>query len=440
MANFGAIANIVQGARVQNVGRQARKPRRPEHTWNIVTRPYGIYPFMIAPVLAGETLDSAVMQCRVQSDPVHSRLMGWHKEYYWFYVKLRDLDDRDTLANMLINPATVTTAIDAETAVTKHNFWATTGEPYINFTEKCLKRVTEEYFKDVGETWNTVTVDTGIPQARQQPPGIWRSVTPAASVTFDDVQISTAGDNAFTLGELQAAYDEYEQLRQGAFVSMTFEDYLAQQGVRQPEQEEIHRPELIRYVRQWEYPVSAIDPTDGSAASAVQWSMSERIDKNRFFKEPGFIFGVTVARPKVYLIGTAFSAVQLMSDYKKWLPSILDDSPTASLVNIGDNKLNINWTDANGVWVDVKDLFLYGDQFVHNETNPELNLYTPNTTNDHVKYASSASINALFAAGSPDATNARIREDGICSLNIRSRQMVATDTSRNTGTSQTVIL
>ena len=437
---YGAVANIVQGARVQNASRQARKPRRPEHTWNIVTRPYGIYPFMIAPVLAGETLDSAVMQCRVQSDPVHSRLMGWHKEYYWFYVKLRDLDDRDTLANMLINPATSTTAIDTETAVTYHGFYATTGEPYLNFVEKCLKRVTEEYFRDAGETWNTNTVDTGIPQARVTPPGIWRSLTAAASVTFDDVQISTSGDNAFTLGELQAAYDEYEMLRQGAFVSMTFEDYLAQQGVRQPEQEEIHRPELIRYVRQWEYPVSAIDPTDGSAASAVQWSISERIDKNRFFKEPGFILGVTVARPKMYLLGTAFNGVQLLSDYKKWLPSIMDDSPTASLVNLGDNKLGTNWTDANGVWVDVKDLFLYGDQLVTNITNPEINTYSANVTADTIKYVSSTNINSLFAAGSPDTTNARIREDGICSLNIRTRSMVATDTSRNVGTSQAVIL
>ena len=437
---YGAVANIVQGARVQNASRQARKPRRPEHTWNIVTRPYGIYPFCIAPVLAGETLDSAVMQVRVQSDPVHSRLMGWHKEYYWFYVKLRDLDDRDTLAAMLINPATSTTAIDTETAVTYHGFYATTGEPYLNFVEKCLKRVTEEYFRDAGETWNTNTVDTGIPQARVTPPGIWRSLTAAASVTFDDVQISTAGDDAFTLGELQAAYDEYEQLRQGAFVSMTFEDYLAQQGVRQPEQEEIHRPELIRYVRQWEYPVSAIDPTDGSAASAVQWSMSERIDKNRFFKEPGFILGVTVARPKMYLLGTAFNGVQLLSDYKKWLPSIMDDSPTASLVNIGDNKLGVNWADANGVWVDVKDLFLYGDQLVTNITNPEINTYSANTTADTIKYVSSTNINALFAAGSPDTTNARIREDGICTFNIRTRSMVATDTSRNVGTSQAVIL
>lgn len=436
----GPIANIVQGARIQNAARQARKPRRPEHTWNIVTRPYGIYPFMIAPVLAGETLDSAVMQARVQSDPVHSRLMGWHKEYYWFYVKLRDLDDRDTLASMLINPATVTTAIDTETAVTHHGFYAASGEPYINFVEKCLKRVTEEYFKDAGESWSAVTTDTGIPQARVTPPGIWRSLTPAAAVTFDDVQISTAGDDAFTLGELQAAYDEYEMLRQGAFVQMTFEDYLAQQGVRQPEQQEIHRPELIRYVRQWQYPVSAIDPTDGSAASAVQWSMSERIDKNRFFTEPGFIFGVTVARPKIYMLGTAFNGVQLMSDYKKWLPSILDDNPTASLFNLPDNKLGVNWTDAAGVWVDVKDLFLYGDQLVTNAVNPELNTYGPNITSDSLKYVSSANINSLFAASSPDVSNARIREDGICTMNIRSRQMVATDTSRGAGSSQVISL
>ena len=46
---------------------------------------------MIAPVLPGETLKNGLFQSRVISDPLKHRLLGAHKEYWFFYVRLRDL-------------------------------------------------------------------------------------------------------------------------------------------------------------------------------------------------------------------------------------------------------------------------------------------------------------------------------------------------------------
>ena len=432
----------IQNGRALNLPQTGRKLRSPEHTFNLITRPFGIYPFMIAPVLAGDTLKSALMQSRVITDPIAHRNIGWWNEYYWFYCKLSDLADRDVITAALINPGSNMTTIDSETAVGVHDFYAASGQPYVNWVEKCLQRVTEEFFRDEGENHTTNTVETGIPQAKYKAPGLWRSLTPASSALLDfkDVQISTAGDNAFTIEAMPDAYQQYEMLKLGGFVTMDWDDYIAAQGVRVPEaeKEEQHVPELLRFARSWQYPVSAIDPTDGSAASAVQWSHAERIDKDRFFREPGFVFGVTVCRPKVYVTYQGFGA-ELMSDAYRWMPFVNDADTTASLVNIADNTFGgLNWADTGGVYVDLKDLLIYGDQFLNMATASFPNRMTVDLTNDKMQYATSANIDALFAAVSPDATNARVRQDGICTLNILSRTMVATDTSRGVMSSQPV--
>ena len=432
----------VQNGRVENLPQVGRKLRSPQHTFNLVTRPFGLYPFMIAPVLAGDTLKSALMQSRVITDPIANRQIGWWNEYYWFYVKLSDMDDRDVITQALINPGSNMTTIDSETAVAVHNFYAAAGVPYVNWVEKALKRITEEYFRDEGETWNTNTVETGIPMTQFTAPGLWRSVTPAsaAALDFKDVTISTATDNAFTLEELQDAYQQYEILKLGGFVTMSYDDYIAAQGVRVPEAEKVeaYRPELLRFARSWQYPISAIDPTDGSAASAVQWSHAERIDKDRFFREPGFVVGVTVCRPKVYLQHKGYGA-ELMSDAYRWLPRILDEDPTSSLVNIADSTFaGLNWNDAGGVYVDLKDLLIYGDQFFNTASGTAPNGVSVNVTTDSTKYATSTNIDAFFAAAVPDATNARVRQDGICTLNILSRIPIASDTSRGVMSSQSV--
>ena len=72
-----------------------RKMRKPTVNFNLRTRPWQIQPFCIFPVIPGETLQNALWKSRVVSDPVKSRLIGWHKEYFLFYVRFRDLVDTD---------------------------------------------------------------------------------------------------------------------------------------------------------------------------------------------------------------------------------------------------------------------------------------------------------------------------------------------------------
>ena len=86
------MANI-QIAQVSDYKKQRRVTRRPKETFNIKYKPYEIVPFMLHPVLPGETLDSAFYQARVVTDKCKSNLIGWWHETHFFYVPLRALTD-----------------------------------------------------------------------------------------------------------------------------------------------------------------------------------------------------------------------------------------------------------------------------------------------------------------------------------------------------------
>ena len=114
----------------------------------------------------------------------------------------------------------------------------------------------------------------------------------------------------------QSRYEEY--LRSNNLTEMTYEDYLRTFGVRAAEVVKESIPELLRYSKSWQYPSSTVDAVTGVPTSAVSWGISERLDKDRYFKQPGFIFGVSVARPKIYLGNQRGPAVHLMQDGISW--------------------------------------------------------------------------------------------------------------------------
>jgi len=176
-------------------------------------------------------------------------------------------------------------------------------------------------------------------------------------------------------------------------------------------------------VRDFSYPSNTVNPVDGSVASALSWSIAERADKDRFFAEPGFIVGITTARPKVYLGNQAGAVSGFLNNAYSWLPALLQDDPYTSLRKFTAN--NGPLAVPTDYWVDLRDLFMHGDQFVNVEMTPaNLNVVTlPREANvaDEIKlitdYASDADIEALFA--STELTN--IRVDGRVDFSILSR-------------------
>lgn len=401
---------------VQGIPRTTRKWRNPEHRWNIRTKPYQIQPMCIAPVLPGETMKNIMFQARVVTDPVKNPLIGWWNEYYWFYVKLRDLETPVSTAmiNMMITPGSNLSAIASAADVKTYHTRA--GLP--DFTKECLKVVTDRFFRDEDEVWNTALID-GLPIAKAEHPGWMDSLID--TTVLPDGGILPGGTANPTAEETNTALDTYEYLRGMKFIDMTFEDYCRSYGVSIPIAEEVNKPELIRYVRDWQYPSNTVEPTTGVPSSALSWAVRERVDKDRFFKEPGFIFGVSVCRPKLYFNGQVENMSNLLDTPFSWLPAIMGENPETSLREFANNAGPLK-TVTNGYWVDMRDLFLYGDQFINFAlTETDAGLVGLPTLGLNKRYVSSADIDGLFsnAAGGKNL----IRQDGVAKISILGAQV-----------------
>lgn len=344
------------------VPQSSRAFRRPQHSWTIRQRPFWFQPMVIAPVLPGETLKSAMFQIRAVTDPINNPLIGWWFETYWFYIKHRDLAGREDFTAMMLDPNYSMAGYDAATNPLYFHVNGTES-PAINWSKLCLDEVVEWYGRFEGETAATAVID-GMPCARIDNNSALDSAILESDLHVDDVAlIDAATADVLYASEVEASMRTYEMLKMNNLVSMSYEDYLRSYGVHQ-KSEESHKPELLRFTRDWQYPSNTINSSNGSAVSAVSWSIRESISKDRFFREPGFIFAMQVVRPKVYLENYRGSLTSWMNSAQSWLPAVMSDDPRTSLKKFVANDGPLNQTSA-AYWLDLKDLFIYGEQYVN---------------------------------------------------------------------------
>lgn len=399
------MANI----KLASVGRVGRKLRNPQHSWQTRSKPFVLQPICFAPVLPGETLKNALFQSRVVTDPIKNPLVGWWIEYYWFYVKHRDLANSQLYQQMMIDPGTSLAA--ARTAGSSTVLYRSGNQ--VNWQQECLDAIVSNYFRGEGD--NPATVD-GLPVVQLQHNSLFDSLMASSALNTGDINVDLNANSTITASEVERAMNQWEFLKANNLMTMSYEDFLRTYGVK-VDDPEFHRPELIRYVRDWSYPVNTVEPSTGVPSSAVSWAISERMDKDRYFKEPGFIVGLTTARPKVYFSLQRTAGINLLDDAYRWLPAIMRDDPATSLARLASNADSIIATTGNAEFViDVRDLFLYGDQFVNFDVDaaPGDGSYVAMPTADLQKrYPSSADIAALFPA-----TAQNVKQDGIARFSI----------------------
>ena len=134
--------------------------------------------------------------------------------------------------------------------------------------------------------------------------------------------------------------------------------------------------------------------------------------------------GMLAHNPKIGLAynpdqARRFLAEAGYSEGKGLPPIVLGTEPHASVVNVptGTGPLP-NITDDGGYWVDLVDLFMYGEQFLsYTTTDAGLSTVSLPSAAGSTKYASSADIDALFKS----AASNKVRQDGIVDLRILSR-------------------
>lgn len=394
--------------------------RRPAHPFYIAARPFQIVPFFMAPVLPGETMRNLLFQARGISQPIKSSITGWWVEYFFFYVKLRDMPKRTTWMDMLINPEfDPTSHVNASPDVAHYTH---TGQ--INFSLQCYERVVTEYFRHENEQaagWNSPSYMLGsyALASVNRTSALDSAVMKQYTTGHTDVDLSATGPTGVTTSEVAKALANWKHLQASGMGEQAYENYLATFGITVPE-DEPHIPELVRYVKEWAYPTNTVDPATGVPNTALSFSNQERADKDRFFREPGFLYGVFVARPKIYYANQKGSVANSMSNWKFWLPAVLGEDPVTSVMEFAGTAGPVPNASA-AYYIDARDTFIYGDQFM-NAANTNASgtsaVNLPGALMDK-RYISSADADSFFK----EATKNWINVDGNVQLAIAGRQV-----------------
>lgn len=390
-----------------------RMKRRPQHPFSLQTRPFLLQPMMIHPVMPGETLNKISMKSRVISKPLVKPLVGWWKEYFFFYVKLTDLDP--DLGQLFVDPEYDSTGFDSATASLPH--YSRPGKKWI---ELCTDLIGAKFFQDEGET--LVSLDN-LPLTEMKGNDWTDSLILEAEVTPD------AAVGTTEISDLQDQMSAFEQMRMLRMSEMGYPDYIKAYGVRTTNIER-GEPELLRWMSDFTYPSNTINPSDGAPSSAVSWSFSETMDKARFIKEPGFIFGCTVTRPKMYRGYISGSLTSRMETAEHWFPPYLMNDASSSIFKHDNSDLvlaDAGMPAEDEHYYDLRDLLMYGEEFVNYakvNSDPEMartpNMNTETGTNDN--FVSSDDINELFVNNGVAPLENMIYEDGLVSLDISGRQ------------------
>ena len=66
----------------------------------------------------------------------------------------------------------------------------------------------------------------------------------------------------------------YQLERAMNYTEMTYEEWLGTYGVS-TQKERLNEPELIRYIREWQYPSNTVEPSTGVPSSAVSWVVTQ---------------------------------------------------------------------------------------------------------------------------------------------------------------------
>ena len=397
-----------------------RVGRYPKHNWRVNSLPFTLQPISIARVLPGETMKNLYMEARAVTSPVKSPIIGWKAEYYWFYVRVTDLMN-EAIKNMFVDPnnAEITQGVEAANS----QVWYT-AKGGVNWLKLATKRVCETYFRDEGETMEAFALANGIPIVQHRQENFLDSLT--------DKDLMPEGDaiaGATTLQDLEELMNLYEQLRALNLADMSYEDWLRTNGISIPGKDE-NKPELLMRFSDFQYPsnhISTDAATMGTPTSAVSFVFRNSNRDPKFFKEPGFIVGYSVLRPKVYFGGLAGSAAGFAKRAWDWMPNYLRAVPETTIKRfvLDTGPLGERTTDADAYWLDMRDELLYGDQFQNVKAFADVAgdaanhlLALPVGSSIRWKYPTEAMITGFFVSGTGN-----VQQDGYASFNIRGHEI-----------------
>lgn len=350
-----------------------RRIRVPSFNYHLKQRPWQIQPFFIAPVLPGDSVKNFLWKQTSVSDPVANRLIGWWQETHLFYVRVRDCfpGSADLVKSIFVDPNANLSSIYGAASVDYFHRYG------VNWCKEATRLIVENYFRSDDEAPDDALIDN-LWAATVGTDNWLDSVQLAATRdVVADVPFDIGTDHIFTMHELEEKEKFYRLLQAGQLTDMTYEDYLATAGVHIPTAELPGKPIHLRSIRNWTMPTNTVEPSTGVATTAMYWQLDGRHDKDFFVREPGFLIGLQVFRPKVYMSAVRGSLTAIMDTAMEWLPPIMQreqaggEAPYNSIVQLADTTGPLVGIGQDYI-VDVKDLLMYGEQF----TNLDLSTVT----------------------------------------------------------------
>jgi hypothetical protein len=429
---------------VQDSAKVKRKVRSPTIDTSFLCRPYAIVPYCFMPVLPGETMTNLWWSLNCISDPLRVRSqVGWLDTMY-FYVKHSQLDIAASLIDMHVDGNVLPDAgATARLAGADKLYWTAAGG--VPYEKLCVEHVVKWYFRDEGEALipETGLIDGFLP-AQIQRDGWWQSMQLATVLPGDENLLPGEFPEAPNDGTDEAVwatrYAQWTKMRNLGLTDASYEDYLRAQGVASvadDSDEELKRPELLARDAEFVTPANTVEPSTGYPSTAHVKTMKGAEKRNRFFKEPGFIVGIMIWRPKVTMGNIAGGMSGFMDSYADWMPASLQGQPYSSIkiFNEATGPAPIQATGDTQVVVDLRDFLLYGEQrqsyWVNQVATPALKRTTglfypalPRTLTADVKYLTDAEAIEVFLT---PADPVYMRADGLVSFSINSQ--IGTDTT-----------
>ena len=422
---------IQQVSSVGDYKKQQRVGRHPQHTFNLKRRPYEIVPFLIAPVLPGETLDGGFLQATTVTDKIADRLIPWVDEFHIFYIPLRALTQSDdgALTEEQLNSLFLDPTFDLRTGMGA----AANSVPYYDFKagvpwgELLYDYIVARWFRDEGEAVTPTWDDYHIAQVDQG--NIFHSLKEESALA-DDTELPGVDEQEELdiLPGFTTHYAQWELMRDQGMTELTYRDYLKSYGITPPKDivvdaEDVTpslEAEKIISVRKWTNPTLAPQQGDSASTAICYWRHGTRLTKRMMFAEPGFIFGVKTTRAKIYRGNQKGSAAGLLSTAFTWLPAVLNHLGYTSILEQLDSATDgILQGGDEDYWFDIKDLFLHGDQFVNHALGGGRMPAIPVVSNLDKKYLTETMMNAMFA--DTGGTASYIYDDGSLHMDILGR-------------------
>ena len=422
-----------QIVKVQDYKSQPRKVRSPKHSFNLKYRPLEIVPFLVAPVLPGETLDSGFFQSSVVSDKIANRLIGWTNETHMFYVPIRALTQGDdaliapaVLEDLFLNPTYNMTANHVQAANSVPFYSYKGGVPWVDLL---YDYIVGRWFRDEAQPLTPTWDDYHVAKIDQG--NVFHSLK-EESVGSDGQELPGVDEieELDILPGFTTHYTQWEFMRDQGMTTLSYSDFLRSYGITPPKELEVEEAagdptleaEKIISIRKWTNPTLAPQQGDSAHSSVVYWRIGTRLTKRMLFAEPGFIFGVKVVRPKIYLGNQKGAAAGLLGTPFAWLPAVLNNYGYSSLLEQLDSATDgILQGGDEDYWLDIKDLFLHGDQFVNHTMGATANhgVALPVASNLDKKYLTEAMMNSLFSV--TDGSASYMYEDGMANFSILGR-------------------